>query len=131
MDVTYLLMQEVLYIHYESLRRYGGAPGIRDQAAIQGALARPQFSVFGSNPYSTKYLKAAAYLDSFSRNHPFVDGNKRVAYVSAGLFLSKNGILLAARASEAYEFVIDVVCSSPTVEYIAEWIELHCTEAGP
>jgi death on curing protein len=127
--IKYLLMAEVIYVHRESLYRYGGADGIRDYGAIEAAIARPQISVGGSDAFPTKHLKAATYVDSFARNHPFVDGNKRVAYMSAGLFLSKNGISMAAPECEAYAFVLGIIGSGPTIQESAEWIRRHCSSA--
>lgn len=127
MDVRYLSLPEVLYLHAKSLRRYGGSAGIRDEGALDSAIARPRTSVGGSDAFPTVYLKSACYLDSFCRNHPFVDGNKRVAYLSADQFLNVNSIILSADESDAYEFVIAIVTDRLPIEQIANWIELHCS----
>jgi death-on-curing protein len=128
--VRYLLMAEVLHMHREAILRYGGLDGVRDQGTIEAALARPQLCIGGYDAFPTMYLKAAAYLDSFARNHAFADGNKRIGYMSAGLFLSKNEISLEAPTGEAEAFVLDVVSSSPPIENIAGWIALHCVLRG-
>jgi death-on-curing protein len=125
--VRYLLMTEILHMHREAIIRYGGRDGILDQAIIEAALARPRMSVGGCDAFPTLYLKAASYLDSFTRNHAFVDGNKRIGYMSAGLFLTRNNISMKALTDEAESFVLDVITSRPAVETIAGWIELHCT----
>jgi death-on-curing protein len=95
--VLYLSLGAVLYLHEQLIKAFGGSLGIRDQGGLKSALARPR-STFGGQPlYPSLLEKAAALLESLCLNHPFVDGNKRVAYAAAGLFLELNGWRLRAR----------------------------------
>lgn len=82
----YLTSLEVLALHQALLQRYGGAPGIRDMGAVEAAVFRPQCGYYGDI-----IEEAAALLESLLINHPFVDGNKRVAFAACDVFLRING----------------------------------------
>ena len=97
----YLTLQEVLAIHETLLEQYGGAIGVRDPGAIEAALFRPQ-----SGYYTTIVEEAAALLESLLINHPFVDGNKRVAFAVCHVFLSINGYRLEADPAWLYERIM-------------------------
>ena len=82
----YLTVADVLGLHAVLLQRYGGAPGVRDPGALEAALFRPQTGYYEDN-----VMEAAALLESLAINHPFVDGNKRIAFAAADVFLRING----------------------------------------
>jgi len=82
----YLTVVEVLAIHDALIRRYGGTPGVRDPGALESALYRPQ-----TGYYADLVAEAAALLESLAINHPFIDGNKRVAFAVTDVFLRING----------------------------------------
>jgi death-on-curing protein len=82
----YLTVADVLGMHTIQMQRYGGAPGVRDPGALEAALYRPQ-----TGYYEDIVAEAAALLESLAINHPFVDGNKRIAYAAADVFLRING----------------------------------------
>ena len=103
MTVRYLSVEDVL-----ALARRIGEPRPRDVGLVSSAVARPQTSVFGEDAYPDLHTKAAALLHSLARNHAFVDGNKRVAWLSIGAFYWINGMLLDAPDDPAYELVIAV-----------------------
>lgn len=126
MSLRYLTMPEILWLHQESLKRYGGRAGIRDSNLLESAVVRPQMSFSGSDIFATLTKKAAAYLDSFARNHPFIDGNKRIAYISAGRFLQLNTKYLLADADEAESFVLAIVTTEIEIVDIASWLDEHC-----
>ena len=91
---TYLTEEQVTRLHDRALQKYGGAAGIRDAGALASALAQPSQEAFGAEFYPTLNEKAAAYLFFLARNHPFLDGNKRTAYLAAATFLLMNGAKL-------------------------------------
>lgn len=91
-SLSFLTLAEVLEIHRDQIQRYGGAPGIRDMGLLRSALAMPSAGFGDSYAHEDLCAMAAAYLFHISRNHPFVDGNKRVATVSALVFLALNGV---------------------------------------
>ncbi len=80
-------------IHREVLAAHGGAPGLRDEARLESAVAAPQATMLGEPLLADPVEIAAAYLFYLCRNHPFVDGNKRVALATCLVFLSENGLL--------------------------------------
>lgn len=109
MSWEFLTRQSVEAIHVEQLRRHGGATGLRDENALESALARPENKAAYGDP-SVQEL-AAAYLFGLARNHAFVDGNKRTAIVAAGTFLAVNGYALTADNGTVYTFVMAVAAS--------------------
>jgi death-on-curing protein len=96
----YLTVAEVLAMHADLIARYGGTPGIRDLGLLEAALFRPQ-----TGYYQDVIAQAAALWESLSQNHPFVDGNKRVAFAAVYTFLRASGITLTADADITFEFV--------------------------
>ena len=86
MPRDYLTVADVLGMHAVLMRRYGGAPGVRDPGALEAALFRPQ-----TGYYRDIVAEAAAMMESLAINHPFVDGNKRIAFAAADVFLRING----------------------------------------
>lgn len=102
MIVRYLTVADVIAIHDMQIERFGGADGLRDPGALESALYRPQ-----SGYYIDLIQEAAALWESLSQNHPFVDGNKRTAFVSTFLFLSVNNLDVTASGKEGLDFVAD------------------------
>ena len=96
----YLTLAEVLAIHADQIQRYGGSEGIRDAGLLEAALYRPQTGYYGD-----LVEEAAALWESLAQNHPFVDGNKRVAFAATYTFLAINGVRLTASPEEAYAFI--------------------------
>ncbi len=96
----YLTLAEVLAIHADQIQRYGGSEGIRDAGLLEAALYRPQ-----TGYYADLVEEAAALWESLAQNHPFVDGNKRVAFAATYTFLAINGVRLTAGSEEAYAFI--------------------------
>ena len=86
MPRDYLTVADVLGMHTALIQRYGGAPGVRDPGALEAALFRPQ-----TGYYEDIVAEAAALMESLAINHPFVDGNKRIAVAAADVFLRING----------------------------------------
>ena len=97
----YLTLNEVLVMHRELIRRYGGTDGLRDPGALEAALFRPQ-----TGYYRDTIHEAAALFESLAMNHPFVDGNKRVAFACVDVFLRINGFRLRPTASQIYKWLI-------------------------
>ncbi len=96
----YLTLAEVLAIHADQIERYGGSEGVRDTGLLEAALYRPQ-----TGYYADLVEEAAALWESLAQNHPFVDGNKRVAFAATYTFLAINGAQLTADSEDAYAFI--------------------------
>jgi death on curing protein len=88
--MRFLSLTEVLEIHHDQMTRYGGAPGIRDLDLLKSALGMPAATFGGEFLHTDVFEMAAAYLFHLVRNHPFIDGNKRVGAVAALVFLTLN-----------------------------------------
>lgn len=122
---VYLTVAQVLAIHDQLIDRFGGSHGIRDVGLIESALARPQSSFDDADLYPDIYSKAAALLQSLLKNHPFIDGNKRTALTSAGIFLELNAVILTNYHQDEVEFAIRVDNQNLTLEQIAKWLQDH------
>lgn len=123
--IEYISLGQVLYLHDELLRETGGSEGVRDQGLLASALARPGATFGGQDLYPTLPEKAAALMHSLVGNHPFVDGNKRVAIATAELFLQVNGHMLTADNDALFDFTMACAASQLGMEEIRIWIEQH------
>ena len=113
-------------IHSELLSEHGGAGGIRagGEDLIESALARPQHKYAYSLEADLAEI-AAAYLFGLTKNHGYIDGNKRVGFAAAATFLLLNGMRLTASEPEAYDLVIGVAEGHHTEHDVAAWIRTH------
>lgn len=110
-------------LHDESLAMHGGSSGIRDEALLDSALSRaPNLAHYGKPDYADL---AAAYGVGLAKNHAFVDGNRRVAFLSVGLFLVLNGYKLTATQVDATLTLISVAAGEMSETEFAEWIRAH------
>jgi death-on-curing protein len=114
----------LLLLHSASLAQFGGSPGIRDEALLDSALTRPR-NRYLYDPASDLAALAAAYGYGLVRNHPFVDGNKRVAFVAVGVFLALNGMALEVEALEAIRVIFGAAAGEVTDSVLAEWIRAN------
>lgn len=119
-------IEDVNILHQRLIREHGGTQGIRDIASLKSALDRPFQSFEGKDLYPTALHKGAALIESLISNHPFLDGNKRTAYVLLRLFLIHSGLDLYASEDEKYDFVISIASGSRAFEGILQWLEIHC-----
>jgi len=107
----HLTVEIVEEIHTEALRRFGGSEGLRDAALLESAVAAPQATFGGNSPYADLVEVAAAYLFYLCRNHPFIDGNKRVALGACLVFLRLNGLEPRPDGPEWEALTLDVAAS--------------------
>jgi death-on-curing protein len=119
-EPVWLRVDLVLAIHETQLRRFGGPPGIRDLGALESALSRPQNKL----AYESADLAAlaAAYAFGIARNHPFVDGNKRAAFLVVVTFLGLNGVDFLVGEAEAATIIRDLAAGLVAEEGLARWI---------
>ncbi len=110
-----------LAIHEEQLAQHGGGVGIRDEGLIDSALGRPQnFAAY--NPDADLCDLAAAYAYGIAKNHPFIDGNKRTAYVAMELFLIEHGMMLVAEDGDAVVTFLGLAAGEVSEAQLATWI---------
>ncbi len=117
--IRYLSMAEILLIHQDQLRRYGGDTGLLDSGLLSSALAMPAASFSRQNLHPGLWDKAAAYLFHLCQNHPFVDGNKRVGLAAALVFLDLNGVSIEDPDGQLYDLVISVTAGTAKKPEIA------------
>jgi len=115
-SLKHLTVETVKAIHTEVLAAHGGAAGIRDETLLESAAAAPQASMMGQSLISDLLEIAAAYLFYISRNHPFLDGNKRTALAACLVFLEENGLLPNRKLpiNDWEQYVLDVASSKIT-----------------
>ena len=113
----------LLLLHEESLAEHGGASGLRDEGLLDSALARPVNLALYETPDVAAL--AASYGVGLAKNHPFVDGNKRAAFLAVGLFLMANGYRLRATQAEATLAVLSVAASEMDEASFAAWLRAH------
>ena len=123
--MIYLSSEQVLFIHSRIIDLTGGAHGCRDLGLLQSAVSRPKATFGGRELYPELFHKTAALMESIACNHPFIDGNKRTAIVSAGLFLEKNGYRLRATQKELERFTLSVAVRKPQFEKLVAWFRTH------
>lgn len=114
----------VLAVHEEQLAEHGGSPGVRDIGLLESALARPMNLVAYGAPDVAEL--AASYGVGIARNHPFVDGNKRTAFVSVELFLRLNGYRLVADDAACVLTMLAVAAAEMDEATFADWLRQHC-----
>ncbi len=119
-EPVWLTPELVIALHDEQLREFGGPPGIRDHGMLESALGRPQNKwSYGETDLAAL---AAAYAYGIARNHPFVDGNKRAAFLSIITFLGLNDIDFVAPEAEAVVMILGLASGEIDEEGLARWI---------
>ncbi len=118
-ETLYPTIEEALYLHRILLERFGGAQGVLDKGLLESALARPR-----TGYYHSLSEQAAALMQSLAINHPFVDGNKRVAFALTAVFLRMNGVTLRVEAKAGVRFIeVDLIVQRAPLETIRRWVE--------
>jgi death on curing protein len=113
----------LVLLHDESIAEHGGASGLRDEGLLESALARPlNLAAYGEPDVAEL---AAAYGVGLAKNHPFVDGNKRAAFLAVGLFLALNGKRLVASQAEATLTMLSVAAGTLDEAGFAHWLRQH------
>ena len=122
-EPVWLLREFIIAVHERLIAEYGGSPGLRDEGLLESALARP-LHLFNYGAPSLAQL-AASYAVGIAKNHAFVDGNKRTAFVAAAVFLERNGLNLTAPEAEATVAMLRVAEGSMSEKQLARWLDRH------
>ncbi len=125
-EPEFLTLDEVLGIHADQIRVYGGASGLRDLELLRSAIATPETSFDGEYLHPSVFEMAGAYLFHLARNHPFVDGNKRTALMCALVFLGLNGERLRADPDDLYSLVDGVAAGEVDKAEVSVFLRRHC-----
>ncbi len=117
-SVQFLSLDEVVEIHTVLIERFGGPTGVRDLGLLESALYRPQ-----TGYYKNLTEMAAAMFESLINNHPFVDGNKRVAFFATDVFLRLNGYKFQVEGKVAHQFLMNLFdANSCDLEHLLPWV---------
>jgi len=123
-EPVWILKTVVLALQDELISEFGGLSGIRDEGLLDAALARPEQHFSYGDP--DIFGLAAAYVYGIVRNHPFLDGNKRIGFVTGIIFLEENGKSFNPSEAEAVQAVRDLASKKITEEEFAIWLEENC-----
>ena len=129
MSWRWISKQALLILHDESLATHGGGSGMRDEGLLDSALARPLNLLAYADPANPPDIAAlaAAYCIGLAKNHAFVDGNKRAAFLATGLFLYLNGYRLTATQADATLTVLGVAAGEVSEADFAQWLRTRIT----
>jgi len=127
MTWRWISKSSLLLLHGESVAEHGGAVGLRDEGLLDSALARPLNLVAYASPAEPPDIAAlaASYTVGLAKNHPFVDGNKRAAFLATGLFLYLNGYRLTTSQADATITMLAVATGELTETEFADWLRAH------
>ncbi len=128
--VRYLALGEVLDLHRQVVGSWGGANGLRDLGALEGAVAQPRQTFDGDELYTSLAEKAAALGFAIIRNHPFMDGNKRVGHAALEVFLVLNAHELNTEVDEAERIILGVAASTIDRPAFLAWVQVHMRPLG-
>jgi death on curing protein len=126
--VKTITLRQTLLLHEYMIRKHGGSSGVRDMAMLKSAIYRPFASYGGDDLYQDIYLKAGALIQSVVKNHPFIDGNKRTAFVAAYAFLKLNRIQMIISNAKVTKFMVRVSKDNLSVDEISDWLKKNSKE---
>jgi death-on-curing protein len=115
----------IILLHEQLIDRYGGTTGVRDENLLESAIEQPKTTFDGAFLHESLYDMAAAYGFHLCMNHPFLDGNKRIALVAMDVFLQKNGYEIIASEEETYEVMMKLSTGQLTKEALASWLKAN------
>jgi death-on-curing protein len=121
----YLSRRQIEDLHQKALAAHGGAPGIHNESGLESTLVQPQMTFGGQSLYPTLHEKACALAFSLIMNHPFVDGNKRVAHLAMVVFLMANGYELSGDIDDHERTILSVASGEMPRDQFAAWVEEH------
>lgn len=117
--------QTIIELHADLIREFGGSLGLRDRGALSSAVAQPRMTFDGQDLYATPVEKAVALGYSLIRNHPFIDGNKRIGVAAIVVFLKLHGYNIVAPVEEKETVALGVATGSLGREHVVEWVNAH------
>lgn len=121
--MRYLTAHQLLLIHSRLIDQTGGSGGVRDKARIESVIEAPKQAVFGTEQYKGTFSKAAVYIHNIIHDHPFIDGNKRVAMLAGLTFLEQNGYIVSFEKGSIEEKAVEVATQKLAIDHIADWLK--------
>ena len=129
--MRHLTLGEVVALHRAVIESAGGASGLRDLAALESAIAQPRATFDARDLHPALTGKAAALAYSLALNHPFIDGNKRVAHAAMEVFLNLNGLEVDAGVDEQEELFLRIAAGKSSREELEAWLDNHTKPLTP
>ena len=123
--MRYLSVVEILDLHRRVIEQSGGSTGLRDRGGLLSSVAQPKMTFGGEELYPSVLEKAAALAISLIQNHPFVDGNKRVAHAAMAVFLALNDREIEASVHEQEQLMVGLAAGDLGREGLVEWLSVH------
>jgi death-on-curing protein len=130
MPITYLTVSDVMVIHQRMISEFGGDPGLRDRGLLESAVSMPRATFGGVQLHENISDMAAAYHFHLCKNHPFIDGNKRVAVAVAEILLLINGNELVASDQELEQLTMDVASGVLSKDEVLAFFAKHVVPAS-
>ena len=125
---VWLLREAVVVVQEMQIARYGGSAGLRDAGLLESALARP-VNKQAYDAEATVFNLAAAYGFGLARNHPFIDGNKRIAFAAMAMFLTENGFEFVPDKMDSLETIMRLAAGDIEEDELARWFGENCRQA--
>ncbi len=122
-NIIFIPKELILYFDHQLIQTYGGTYGIRDEKLLDSALEQAKATYEGNYLHDTLIKMAAAYGYHLCNNHPFVDGNKRIALVAMDVFLQRNGLEIGASEKETYKMMIQLSSGGFSKKDLTTWLE--------
>ena len=122
-NIKFLRKKDVIYLYKKIMKEYGGEIGIREESLLESALAQPKNEYYYNN--AGIYRLAASYCFSICKNHPFIDGNKRISYVSMRTFLMKNNCDIKCSQEKKINIVLDIANDKADKDDLIDFIKKH------
>jgi death on curing protein len=127
-EIEFLPKHIIIYFHQQIISLYGGTLGLRDEGLLDSALEQPRAMFDGSYLHDSLVKMAAAYGFHICNNHPFIDGNKRVALVAMDAFLQKNGFEISSSEKDVYEIMMKLASGTITKAGLTDWLEANISK---
>jgi death on curing protein len=127
-EIEFLPKHIIIYFHQQIISLYGGTLGLRDEGLLDSALEQPRAMFDGSYLHDSLVKMAAAYGFHICNNHPFIDGNKRVALVAMDAFLQKNGFEISSSEKDVYEIMMKLASGTVTKADLTDWLEANISK---
>ena len=122
-NIVFIPKELILYFDHQLIQTYGGTYGIRDEKLLDSALEQAKATYEGNYLHDTLIKMAAAYGYHLCNNHPFVNGNKRIALVAMDVFLQRNGLEIVASEKETYKMMIQLSSGGFSKKDLTTWLE--------
>jgi|SRR6056297_257294 len=129
-DIKFIPKDIILFFHEQLVKIYGGSFDIRDENLLDSALEQPKATYQGEYLHDSLLKMAAAYGYHLCNNHPFIDGNKRIAFVAMDTFLQKNNLEITASEKETYKMMIQISSGQLSKKELTLWLENNTNSIG-